>query len=137
MRYVACALLLSACALSTATAKEGISAAGCAQFASPKAAYNAGKVDGYRDGIAGRGKLSAPPAAAATQSGSAEICEAPPTAQTPSYSADYVRGYHEGYEAAYARGYRDARARYGDWGCVAGPGCVFVLLAVLLAGALR
>lgn len=136
MKYMVCALLLSACVLSMATANEGIVAAGSTQFASPQAAYNAGKADGYRDGIADRGKVNASPAAEATQSGSADICLAPPIAQPPSYSADYIRGYHEGYEAAYARGYSDARRRYGDWGCVFAPGCLFGLFVAFIAAAL-
>lgn len=145
MRNLMCALLLTACALSLAAAKEGAPAGGQAQFTSSEAAYNAGKADGYRDGIAAGGKAITKSAGKESKPGGTEACEIPqiaqyspaPYAPSPSYSSDYDRGYHDGYEAGYRRGYDDAKAHYEGWGAGFAWGFFLGLIGVIVSAVMN
>lgn len=103
---------------------------GQSEFASPQAAFEAGKKSGHEDGLAA-GVLSHGKVRISDGNALLEVCDA--RSYGGAYSADYDRGYRSGYDTGYAEGVAAGRSGGLGWGGGFALGFFLGLIGVIIA----
>ena len=100
------------------------------EFASPRAAFEAGKKNGHEDGLAA-GVLSHGKVRISDGNALLEVCDA--HNYGGAYSADYDRGYRSGYDTGYAEGVAAGKSGGLGWGGGFALGFFLGIIGVIIA----